>query len=60
LTENFNLRLTKDDLALLVKISRMRGQSPSDFLRLALRRQFAKLRFLSQEETQALELEEKK
>ena len=54
LTENLNIRLSKNDLALLAKISRMRGQSSSDFIRLAMRREFARLGFLSEEEKQAL------
>jgi len=54
LTENLNIRLSKNDLALLAKISRRRGQSSSDFIRLAMRREFARLGFLSEEEKQAL------
>jgi len=54
LTENLNIRLSKNDLALLNKISRMRGQSSSDFIRLAIRREFARLGFLGEEEKQAL------
>ena len=54
LTENFSLRLTKRDLALLVKVSRARGEDPSSFIRRAMRMELARLGFLSGEEMQAL------
>ena len=54
LTENLSIRLTKRDLALLVKVSRARGEDPSSFIRRALRMELAKLGFLSEEEMQAL------
>ena len=54
LTENLSIRFTKRDLALLVKVSRARGEDPSSFIRRALRMELAKLGFLSEEEMQAL------
>jgi len=60
LTEKINIRLSKNDLALLAKISRMRGQSSSDFIRLAMRRELARLGFLGEEEKQALGVSDEK
>jgi len=60
LTENLNIRLSKNDLALLAKISQMRGQSSSDFIRLAMRREFARLGFLGEEQKQALGVADEK
>ena len=60
LTENFSLRLTKRDLALLVKVSRARGEDPSSFIRRAMRMELARLGFLSEEEMQALGIKDEK
>jgi len=54
LTENLSIRVTKRDLALLVKVSRARGEDPSSFIRRAMRMELARLGFLSEEEMQAL------
>jgi len=60
LTENLSIRLTKRDLALLVKVSRARGEDPSSFVRRAMRMELAKLGFLSEEEMQALGIKNEK
>ena len=60
LTENLSIRLTKRDLALLVKVSRARGEDPSSFIRRAMRMELARLGFLSEEEMQALGIKNEK
>jgi hypothetical protein len=47
-------RLEKADRGLLEKICRARGESLSSFVRRALRREFARLGYLSQDEAKAL------
>jgi len=49
-------RIEEADRELLEKICRARGESLSSFVRRALRREFARLGFLSQDELKALEL----
>lgn len=55
-TETITIRVTKQDLTLLQKICKARGEDASGFLRRAMRIEFAKLGFLSEEEKQALGL----
>lgn len=57
-TETLAIRMTKQDLALLQRICKARGEDASGFLRRAMRIEFAKLGFLSEEEKQALGLHE--
>jgi len=54
LSENLSIRFSKRDLALILKVSRTRGEDPSSFIRRAVLLELAKLGFLSQEENQAL------
>ena len=54
LSETFTFRLSKRDAELLRMISEAKGIDASDFVREALRRRFAELAFLSQEEKKAL------
>jgi len=55
-TETITIRVTKQDLSLLQRICKARGEDASGFLRRAMRVEFAKLGFLSEEEKQALGL----
>jgi len=54
LTENFSIRLSKRDPALLEQISNARGCSNSDFVRSFLRASFRKLAYLKEEEKKAM------
>jgi len=54
LSENLSIRITKRDKELLEKISRARGEDPSDFVRRAVRKEFAILCYLPEEEKKAL------
>ena len=56
LRETLTFRLTKKDLTLLDRITKMRGADPSSFLRRAMRKEFAELGFLDEEERKALGL----
>jgi predicted DNA-binding protein len=56
LSETFAFRLSRRDAELLRKISEAKGIDASDFVREAVRRRFAELAFLSQEEKKALGL----
>ena len=57
-TETLTIRMTKQDLALLQRICKARGEDVSGFLRRAMRVEFAKLGFLTEEERQALGIHE--
>jgi len=48
------LRIDKRDRELLNKICKARGESISSFVRRAVRREFARLGFLSEDELKAL------
>ncbi|MFH0849075.1 MAG: hypothetical protein V1857_06200 [archaeon] len=54
LSENFTCRFSKHDRALLQKICEANAIDPSDFIRQAVRKRFAELTFLSDEEKKAL------
>ena len=54
LSETFAFRLSKRDAELLRKISEAKGIDASDFVREAVRRRFAELTFLNEEEKKAL------
>jgi len=54
--ESITFKLEEADRELLEKVCRARGESLSSFVRRALRREFARLGFLSQDEVKALEL----
>jgi|YelNatPaOPRAMG01_1025707.scaffolds.fasta_scaffold32699_5 uncharacterized protein (DUF1778 family) len=54
--ESITFKLEEADRQLLEKVCRARGESLSSFVRRALRREFARLGFLSQDELKALEL----
>jgi hypothetical protein len=54
LSESLTVRFTKRDLELLLKVSRLRGEDPSNFIRRAMRIELARLGFLTEEEEQAL------
>lgn len=54
LSETVACRLTKKDLALVEKTSNMRGEDPSSFVRRMMRKGFAELGFLDNEEKKAL------
>ena len=54
LTETVAVRVTGRDKDLLEKICRARGEDPSDFVRRAIRKEFAILSYLPEEEKKAL------
>jgi len=54
LSENLSIRITRRDKELLERISRARGEDPSDFVRRAVRKEFATLCYLPEEEKKAL------
>jgi len=56
LSETFAVRITRRDKELLEKISKARGEDPSDFVRRAVRKEFAILCYLPEEEKKALGL----
>jgi len=56
LNETLTFRLTRRDLALLEKITKLRGEDPSSFLRRAMRKEFAELGFLDEEGKKALRI----
>lgn len=51
-----NVKIEKKDLALVQKISSHRGEDASDFVRIAIRKELARLGFLNQEQMKALEI----
>jgi len=56
LSENLSLRISRRDKELLEKLCKARGEDPSDFVRRALRKEFATLCYLPEEEKKALGL----
>jgi len=56
LSESVAVRITKRDKELLERICRARGEDPSDFVRRAVRKEFATLSYLPEEEKKALGL----
>jgi len=54
LSETFTFRLSKRDAELLRRISEAKGIDASDFVREAIRRRFAELAFLNEDEKKAL------
>jgi len=56
LSEMFSIRMTKRDKELLEKICAARGEDPSGFVRRAIRKEFATLSYLPEEEKKALGL----
>lgn len=51
-----NVVMERKDLVLIKQIAKNRGQSYSDFVRIALRKELARLGYLSQNEAKALEV----
>jgi len=54
LSENLSLRISRRDKELLEKICKARGEDPSDFIRRAMRKEFAVLSYLPDDEKKAL------
>ncbi|NQV40193.1 MAG: hypothetical protein HQ505_06600 [Nitrosopumilus sp.] len=52
----FNIKIEESDLILIHKIAKKRGQGASDFTRIAIRKELARLGFLKKEEAKALEV----
>ena len=52
----FNIKIEESDLALIQKIAKNRGQGVSDFTRIAIRKELARLGFLKKEDAKALEV----
>ena len=50
------VRFTMSDVDLLKKVSKNRGQDVSDFVRLSVRRELARLSYLTLEEKKSLEI----
>ena len=55
----FNIKIKKKDLDLIKKVSLKRGEGYSDFARLALKKELARLGFLTKSECKALEIDVK-
>jgi uncharacterized protein (DUF1778 family) len=51
-------RMPKEEIELIKKIAKARGEDLSDFVRRAIYRELARLNFLSQEQKKALEMRE--
>lgn len=51
-------RFENEDVALVKKASKLRGEDISDFLRRSVRRELARLSMLSEDEMKALEMPE--
>ena len=49
-----NIKIEKHDVDLIKKVSSMMGQDKSDFIRIAIRKELARLGFLNKQETKAL------
>ena len=54
--ERLNLRLESIDMKLLRKVCKARGEGLSDFVRRSIRKELARLSYLSAEEMKALEV----
>jgi len=55
-TNQIVVRLNPDDKELVVKVAKARGEDLSDFVRRAIKRELARLSFLSEDEKKALEM----
>lgn len=55
----FNIKIEKKDLDLIKKVSLKRGEGSADFARLALKKELARLGFLSKYDVKALGLDTK-
>lgn len=51
-----NIVIEKKDLILIKKIAKNRGQSYSDFVRITLRKELARLGYLNDKESKSLEV----
>lgn len=51
-----NVKIEKKDLELVHRISSLRGDDASDFVRIAIRKEIARLGFLNKEQMKALEM----
>jgi hypothetical protein len=49
--------MTTEDIELIKKVCRARGEQVSDFVRRSVRKELARLNYLSDEEKKALEVE---
>lgn len=52
----YNVKIDKPDICLMQKISRSRGNDVSDFIRLSIKKELARLGFLSKDDARALEV----
>jgi len=50
-------RMSAEDIELLKKVCKARGEDLSDFVRRSVRKELARLNYLSEEEKKALEVE---
>lgn len=51
-----NVRIEEKDLKMITKVSELRGEGISDFVRVAIRKELARLGFLNKEQMKALEV----
>ena len=54
--KQYNLKLESSDLKLIQKIALSRGEDFSDFIRLAIKKELARMGFLKKQEMKALEV----
>jgi len=52
----FNIKIEKKDLIIINQIASKRGETSSDFVRVAIRKELARLGFLKKDEAKALEI----
>jgi len=55
----YNLKIEKSDIKLIKKVTSARGDEVSNFIRLSIRKELARMGFLSKEESKALGVERK-
>lgn len=60
MSNSVSVKFPISDINLLKKISRCRGEDMSSFIRFSVRRELARLSFLSKDEMRALEIQKKK
>lgn len=55
----YNVKIEEHDIRIIKKISLARGDDVSDFIRISIRKELARLGFLKKDEAKALEVEPK-
>jgi len=53
----YNVKIDKKDIELMKKITSLRGDDASDFIRFSIKREFCRLGYLTNDEKKALEFD---